>query len=209
MKPYSFKTILNKGRFKNYYLSKSLPIQKEIKLNSIKYANKYKEYSSKRNCEFLVNVFFALSAFDVLLNHGLNKEEAYKEISEAMYEYLQKYVKFYSKIFGSSLFYPILKKAIIKKMLAFNKTGWLIKKERKEKEDIYFEVHKCLVNEILKQENKLEIGKMFCNADLILYMNLERTEFIRSETIIKGGRICDMHFKRYKKGVNITRHKSI
>ncbi len=208
-KTYSFKTILNKGRFKNYYSSLSNALKEEIKLNCKKYSEKYQEYCSKRNREFLVNVFFVLASYDALVNNGHSKEEAVNTLSKAMHDYLRGYASMYSKLFGNSFIYKILQKAIIKKMLSFNNNGWKIVKGSKGKKDIYFEVHKCLVYEILKKEKKLELGKMFCDADLILYMNLRRTEFIRKGTIIKNSPICDMHFKRYPKKATIDRYKSV
>ena len=54
---------------------------------------------------------------------------------------------------------------------------WLGNSNKKSKNNIYIEVKKCLVREILKEEDKLQLGKMFCNANLVLYLNLGKTEF--------------------------------
>lgn len=209
MKPYSFKKILNKGRFKKYYFSLDKNLQSLIKDNVNSYAYKYKDLCYKKNEEYLVNVYFVLGAYDTLVSSGIPSYKAIDILTNAMHDYLKRYVNFYSKLFKNDFIYKILKKAILKKMMGFNRVGWKISSSKKNKDDIYFEVHKCLVHDILKRENKLELGKMFCNADLILYMHLQRTEFKRSKTLIKGGDMCDMHFVRYKKGEVINRYPSI
>ena len=49
---------------------------------------------------------------------------------------------------------------------------------------------------------------MFCNADLILYMHLGKTEFKRTRTLIKGGSMCDMHFIRHEEN-DFERYESV
>lgn len=49
MKPYSFKKILNKGRFKKYYYSLDKNLQLSIRDNVNKYGIKYKDLSFKKN----------------------------------------------------------------------------------------------------------------------------------------------------------------
>ena len=208
MKPYKFKTIINKGRFKDYFYSLPKEEQIEIEKRVNEYAIKYEKYSDSKNLEFLVNLLFVLGAYDVLKNKRISEEKTIDELSKAMYEFLKKKVNGFNKAFKSNFIFAILKKAIPMKMLGFNGHGWEIGIKEKGDDNIYIEVKKCLVHEILKEENKMELGKMFCNADLILYMNLGKTEFKRTETLIKGGTMCDMHFIRHKEK-EFDRYKSV
>ena len=208
MKPYKFKTIINKGRFKEYFYSLSKEEQYDIQKMVNEYAIKYAKYSDTKNLEFLVNLLFVLGAFDALKSRRESTDVLVDELSNAMFIFLKKKVESFNKAFKSDFIYKILKKAISKKMLGFNGHGWEIIVPKAKDNNIYIEVKQCLVHEILKEENKLELGKMFCNADLILYMHLGKTEFKRTETLIKGGSICDMHFIRHNDD-NFERYDSI
>lgn len=77
MKPYSFKKILNKGRFKKYYFSLDKNLQSLIKDNVNSYAYKYKDLCYKKNEEYLVNVYFVLGAYDTLVSSGIPSYKAY------------------------------------------------------------------------------------------------------------------------------------
>lgn len=66
MKPYNFRTIINKGRFKIYYKNLSSNEQLGIKDNVVSYANKYSKYLDSKNLDFLVNLIFVLGAYDGL-----------------------------------------------------------------------------------------------------------------------------------------------
>lgn len=196
MKQYTFKTIINKGRFKSYYYSLTKEEQIKIKDNVINYAEKYNKYSDSKNLEFLVNLIFVLGAYDALKEFRDNKDIIVKELSSAMHDFLRKKVSSMNKAFNNKFIYSLLKLFIPKKMNGFNNHGWQIE-GKSEDNNIYVTVKKCLVHEILKEEGKLELGQMFCNADLVLYMNLPKTEFKRKETLIKGGEVCDMNFIRH------------
>lgn len=207
MKAYTFKTIINKGRFKNYYYSLTKEEQIKIKDNVINYAEKYKKYSDSKNLEFLVNLIFVLGAYDALKEFREDREKVVKELSSAMHDFLQKKVSSMNKAFNNKFIYSLLKLFIPKKMNGFNNHGWQIE-GKSEDNNIYVTVKKCLVHEILKEEGKLELGPMFCNADLVLYMNLPKTEFKRKETLIKGGEVCDMNFIRHNEK-NFDRFNSV
>ena len=43
----------------------------------------------------------------------------------------------------------------------------------------------------------LKLGAMCCQADVINYGNLPYTDFIRTETLCRGGRHCDFRFVRH------------
>lgn len=158
--------------------------------------------------EFLVNLLFVLGAFDVLKFRRTDEEKVIDELSNAMYDFLKNKASIFNKIFKNNFIYSLLRKIISKKMLGFNGHGWEISAPDKVDNNIYIEVKKCLVHEILKEEGKVELGKMFCNADLVLYMHLAKTEFKRTETLIKGGKMCDMHFIRHKES-DFDRYKSV
>ena len=209
MKTYSVKTIIKKGRFESYFLSLSNEEQKAIKERLPIYTQKYAQYCDKKNREFLINVFFVLASLDIFKSEGKNEDASVNELTNAMHNYLRKNLPLFKKAFVSPFIYSLLRIFIPKKMLGFNSHGWETIKSKKGKKDIYFEVHKCLVHEILKQENKVYIGAMFCNSDLVQYMELPCTEFKRTMTLIKGGKYCDMHFIRHKKNEKFNRYPSI
>ena len=42
------------------------------------------------------------------------------------------------------------------------------------------------------------MGAMYCHADVINYGNLPNTDFIRTETLYQGGKLCNFHFVRHE-----------
>lgn len=42
------------------------------------------------------------------------------------------------------------------------------------------------------------LGAMYCHADVINYGNLPYTDFIRTETLCQGGKLCNFHFVRHE-----------
>ena len=150
MKPYKFKTILNKGRFKSYFYSLTKEEQKNIEKKVNEYVIKYVKYSDHKNLEFLVNLLFVLGAFEELKYKRDNEKVLIDELSNAMYAYLNRKVETFNKAFKSDFVYRILRKAIAKKMLGFNGHGWEIAVPKSNDNTIYIEVKRCLVHEILK-----------------------------------------------------------
>ena len=44
----------------------------------------------------------------------------------------------------------------------------------------------------------MKLGTMCCQADIINYGNLPYTDFIRTQTLCRGGELCNFRFVRHK-----------
>lgn len=189
--------LIQKSRYSTF-LSENKEIKDKISNEIEMLYEKYKDYYVGGNKEYLVNVFIAIPLYRLYISEGKDEKEVINELGQIMYDFLSKQKKAYEKLFKSSFLYSLMRKIIPSKFNKLNSLGWEIQKEKQSKGEIYFTVKKCLVHEILKKEDALAIGKIFCNTDLYLYMHLPYTEFKRKETLIKGGSCCDMRFIRHK-----------
>ena len=52
------------------------------------------------------------------------------------------------------------------------------------------------------------MGAMYCHADVINYGNLPYTDFIRTETLCQGGKLCDFRFVRHETDAGKGRERS-
>ena len=65
------------------------------------------------------------------------------------------------------------------------------------KDEFRFECNECIYAKILGKRNLMKLGAMCCHADIINYGSLPYTDFIRTETLCRGGDVCDFRFVRH------------
>ena len=78
-------------------------------------------------------------------------------------------------------------------------------------DEFRFECNECIYEKILRSRGLLKLGAMCCRADVINYGALPYTDFIRTETLCQGGKLCDFRFVRHETdaGNGWERSKSI
>lgn len=64
--------------------------------------------------------------------------------------------------------------------------------------EYHFECNECIYGKILRARGMMKPGAMCCHADVINYGNLPYTDFIRTETLCQGGRLCNFRFVRHE-----------
>ena len=93
----------------------------------------------------------------------------------------------------NKLFIRIAKKKITKNYT--EEAGFTAKNVDTLKGEYKVEIHRCPYLKYCEQEGAKEFAKAFCQADDDLYGNLEKIQFIRENTLARGGEKCDFFFQ--------------
>ena len=145
---------------------------------------------------FIGGAIASIALYEVLQNHGRSEAEAYRAVSEEMWKFLDP--SGMQKLAKKSFFLPLMKKIV---PFGFNKgsgAGWRYTWHRDDpKDEFHFECRGCLYAKNLGRRGLLKHGAMCCHADIINYGSLPYTDFIRTETLCQGGRVCDFRFVRH------------
>ena len=93
--------------------------------------------------------------------------------------------------------------SLMKKVVPFgfkrgSGTGWRYTwHDDGPKSEFRFECNECIYAKILGRRGLLKLGAMCCHADIINYGELPYTDFIRTQTLCRGGEVCDFRFVRH------------
>lgn len=82
--------------------------------------------------------------------------------------------------------------------LKFKKTlgyGWEVKFPKSPADTFAMTTHKCIYQQIFSKYGMPEMTAVFCKVDDILYNDLPRAEFLYTEQIGTGGKICDYSYR--------------
>lgn len=209
MKKYTPISMVKNGRYVFYHQELSKDDQTIILEKIQNLINENQEYCDKINFDNLCNLFYTISAYQLLITKNKTKEEAISILSNAMYSFLTSSKEKYEKLFKSNLFFFLARIFIPKMMVKQNGHGWILEKNEGDKKTIKFTCHLCLMKTICDKYNVSFLTPIFCGADLYQYNNLPYTSFHRHETLGKGGTKCDFMFKRHDKGEQIEREENV
>ena len=175
------------------------------------YVKENPEYCDKGNYAHLRNIFSSMALYHTLLERPLSETEAETLIFETMYAYMQKQRSTFQKLAKKGWFWPLIKKIV---PIGFKKGsgyGWEYTWHSKEgRKDVFrFECNRCIYQQIFQKYGLERFGPKFCYNDIIVYGELPRTDFIRTNTLCRGGKQCDFQFVRYKKKENFERSESV
>jgi hypothetical protein len=144
----------------------------------------------------MAQILTSIALYEVLQKRGMSEAEAYRTVSEEMWKFLDP--SGMKKLARKPFFLPLMKKIV---PLGFKKgsgAGWRYTWHRGgPKDEFHFECNECLYAKILGRRGLLKLGAMCCHADIINYGDLPYTDFIRTETLCQGGKICDFRFVRH------------
>lgn len=211
VRKYNGKTMLKKSRFVKYLEKLSSEEIKEIEDRIYFYVCDNQEYCDKGNYQHLCNIFTSMSLFEVLVKHGTKKEEAEDIVFNTMYEYMDKQKAKFQKLSKKGWFWSIIKKIVPLGFKFGSGHGWkYIWYKKNEPKNIFrFECNSCIYQQIFKKYAFERFGPKFCHNDIIVYGDLARTDFVRTNTLCRGGEKCDFKFIRYKKDEQFERSKSV
>jgi len=185
------------SRYRNYFPTLSSKIQSDTYARMKELLKEEKKYCDKGNYKHMAQILTSIALYETLQKHGKNEEEAYKIVSEEMWKFLDPSAM--QKLARTRFFLPLMKKIV---PLGFKKGsgyGWRYTwHEDDPKNEFHFECNECIYEKILGRRGLLKLGAMCCQADLINYGDLPYTDFIRSETLCRGGKRCDFRFVRHE-----------
>lgn len=197
MKKYEPEALVAVSRYRKYFPTLPAEIQQEIYARMQELLEEEKAYCDNGNYEHMAQILTSIAMYEVLRKHGKSEEEAYRIVSEKMWEYLNP--SGMQKLSKLCFFMPLMKKIV---PLGFSKksgTGWRYTWHPEDpKNEFHFECNECLYAKILGKRGLMKLGAMCCHADIINYGELHYIDFIRTKTLCQGGDVCDFRFVRHK-----------
>lgn len=196
MKEYIPKKMIEHSRFCKFAKTLSEDEAKQLITRIDRLIKENPEYADNRNYAHLCNLFTSLAMVMVLEENGKTREEAVKTVADAMYEYIRPQITSMKKLAGNGWFVAFLKFAMpikFKKTLGY---GWDVEFPSCPRDTFSMTTHKCIYQQIFSKYKIPEMTAVFCKVDDILYSELPRADFIYTEQIGNGGRMCDYSFKK-------------
>lgn len=210
-KKYDGNTMLKKSRFIKYLDSLPNKEIKEIVERIDFYISDNKEYCDKGNYQQLCNIFTSMSLYEILVKHKTKENEAEDIVFNTMYEYMNSQRIKFQKLSKNGWFWSLTKKIVPLGFKMGSGYGWKYTwyKKGEPKYIFRFECNSCIYQQIFKKYGYERFGPKFCHNDIIVYGELARTDFVRTNTICRGADKCDFKFIRYKKDEQFERTKSV
>ena len=158
----------------------------------------HSDFRNNKEIEYhlTMNLYPAMSYYQVLLENGLSKEEALmyvrKETVQAANIKKAEQQKT-AKLPFAYLMYRLFVKSVMKKK--FPKEGWDIHWVRCDGKEIHFDMTRCIYKDICDEENCPELCMVFCENDDIAFSGLmPKIRFERTGTLGDHAQRCDFHF---------------
>ncbi len=197
MKKYMPLKMVAISRYQNYFPTLSKAIQNDTYQRMQELLEEEREYCDKGNYRHMAQILTSIALYETLQKHGKSEEEAYRAVSEEMWKFLDP--SGMQKLARRSLFLPLMKKIVPFGFRKGSGKGWRYVWHKDDpKNEFHFECHECIYEKILKPRGLLKLGAMCCHADIINYGNLPYTDFIRTQTLCQGGKLCDFRFVRHE-----------
>ncbi|OBR90744.1 MULTISPECIES: L-2-amino-thiazoline-4-carboxylic acid hydrolase [Clostridium] len=77
--------------------------------------------------------------------------------------------------------------------------NWITEVIKNDSVSVEYNITKCLWYDACKENNCLELCKIFCDTDHVIYDSMKKIEFIRKGTLGTGHKCCDFCFLNKKK----------
>ena len=197
MKQYTPEKLVAVSRYQNYFPTLPGNIQHDVYARMSMLLTEEKAYCDRGNYKHMAQILTSIALYEVLQNHGKSEAEAYKIVSEEMWKFLDP--SGMQKLAKKSFFLPLMKRVVPFGFKKGSGVGWRYTWHKDgPKDEFRFECNECIYFKILGKRNLLKLGAMCCHADIINYGSLPYTDFIRTETLCRGGKQCDFRFVRHR-----------
>ena len=198
------------SRYQKYFPTLTKEIQSDTYARMHELLEEEREYCDEGNYKHMAQILTSIALYETLQKHGKSEEEAYRAVSEEMWKYLDP--SGMQKLARKKFFLPLMKKIVPFGFRNGSGTGWRYTWHKDDpKNEFHFECNECIYAKILGRRGLMKLGSMCCHADIINYGNLPYTDFIRTQTLCQGGKLCDFRFVRHDTdaGEGWQRSKSI
>ncbi len=209
-KKYGPKKMMNSSRFVDLLDGMSQEDLDKVADKIGVYVKENPEYCDKGNYRHLSNIFTCMAIYRTLIEKGKSPQEAEEITFNAMYQYMQKQRKTFQRLSKKGWFWGLIKKIV---PLGFKKGsgyGWEYAWHKDDpKNQFNFECRRCIYQQLFKKYDLVRFGPKFCYNDIVVYGELDRTDFKRTKTLCRGDEECDFKFVRYKKDEKFERSQSV
>ena len=196
MKKYDPVKMIRKSRFVTFYDTWSAAEQDKLADQIKRLIEENSIYTDSGNYDHLCNLLTSLAMVMVLESTGKKRAEAEKLVADAMYEFIQPQILSMRKLASHNWFVKFLK---ITMPLKFKKTlgyGWEVEFPKSPSDTFAMTTHKCIYQQIFCKYGMPEMTAFFCKVDDILYSDLPRAEFLYTQQIGTGGKVCDYSYRK-------------
>lgn len=138
-----------------------------------------------------------IALYFVLIEEGLTKEKARELVRLYSYHIARKLNKVLKNSFRIPGFFHCFR-FLMKKGMGQEEI-WTSKVLENNENEYAFDVLKCLWADTCKFFNCYELCEVFCLCDPIMFGNINKLHFERSQTLGMNGQKCDFYFRRKKK----------
>lgn len=134
-----------------------------------------------------------IALYQVFIDNGVAKPEAKEFVKEYSFYLARKYHKILKTLFNIPGFFGLFR--------FFMRTGmkgkeiWISRIKTDDGAEISMDVLKCLWADTCKAFGCPEICEIFCLCDHIVFGNIDKMQFIRSQTLGMAGEKCDFCFR--------------
>ena len=188
-------SMIKKSRFINLFNHYDEKMRQNV-LIKIDDLIKESSYKDEKNYGHLCNIFSSMAFYYVLQKNGKTKEESLDIVKNAMYKFIVPQKIKMQKISSIPGFIKLMKWSFPLKIKRNNGAGWDIVYPECNKDEYAFNVRKCIYAQIFSLYHVKELGPVFCHVDDILYGNLPKISFEYTQTICRGGSVCDYIFRK-------------
>ena len=210
MKQYAPEKLVAVSRYRKFFPTLSVEIQRDIRERIGKLMIAEKKYCDQGNYKHMAQIFTAIALYQSLQGHGMSEAEAFKITSEEMWKALTPGL--YQKLARLPIFLTVMKRLLPFGFRHGSGAGWRYEWHLDDPADrFHFECRECVYRHIFEEQNLMKLGAMFCHADVINFGRLPYTDFKRTQTLCQGGDCCDFDFIRHRRdaGDGWTRSESI
>ena len=197
MKQYIPEKLVAQSRYQRYFPTLPEQVRHDVYARMSELLEEEKAYCDQGNYKHMAQILTSIALYETLQKHGKSEEEAYRTVSEEMWKFLDP--SGMQKLAKKRFFLPLMKKIVPFGFRKGSGAGWRYTWHKDDpKDEFHFECRECLYAKILGKRGLLKLGVMCCQADIINYGNLPYTDFIRTQTLCRGGQQCDFRFVRHK-----------
>lgn len=197
-KNYEPLSMIKNSRFVKLFYCCDEKIKEEV-LREMYNIIKESSYADEKNYGHLCNIFSSIAFYCVFQQNGKSKEQSLDVVQNAMYEYIEPQKKTLQKIAKVPGFIKLIKWSFPLKIAKINGVGWDISYPKCHKDEFAFTTNKCIYAQIFSLYHVEELGPLFCHVDDILYGDLPGIVFEYTQTICRGGKVCDYVFRKKRR----------
>ena len=210
MKSYTPLKMIHAGRYRRCFDTLMPSVQQDVLQRMERLTNEERQWCDDGNYGHLCNILPTLAIDEALAATGMPADKRLRFLSENMWAALNP--KPMQRLARLPFFVPLMKKVVPFGFRKGSGRGWryVWHLDTDSRNEFHFECTECLYKHIFLQHGVLErFGPMFCHADIINYGELPFTDFIRTQTLCQGGKLCDFRFVRHRKNEHWQRSRSI